>query len=80
MDKATSLSVLIVVALVEVSIILAIVQQQQTSGQTRTVIKCTTDRGVNFAQLFEQKFGATSHLDAPVVGPTTVILQGHAKI
>jgi hypothetical protein len=82
MDKATSLSIAIVVVLMAVSITLAIAaQQQSTKGQAAT----TTNQVVNFTQSFKQKFAATSYLGAPGVlvvyqSPTTVILQGHAKI
>jgi hypothetical protein len=79
MDKATSLSVLIVVLLMAVSLTLALTQQQPTTGQT------TTNQVVNFTKLFKQKFTASSYLGAPAVSvvyqsPTTIILQGHAKI
>jgi|SRR5919201_1987839 hypothetical protein len=79
MDKATSMSAALVVALMAVSITLAIVaQEQHTKGET-------TSEVVNFTQLFEQKFAGISYLGAPPVwvvyqSPTTVILQGHANI
>ena len=79
MDKATSMSAALVVALMAVSITLAIVaQEQHTKGET-------TSEVVNFTQLFEQKFAGISYLGAPPVwvayqSPKTVILQGHANI
>ena len=78
MDKATSLSALIVVLLMAVSLTLALTKQQPTAGQT-------TNQMVNFTQLFKQKFTASSYLGAPAVSivyqsPTTIILQGHAKM
>jgi len=82
MDKLTSLSVALVVALIAVSATLAIfAQEQNTQGETTT----TTQQVVNFTQLFEQKFAGVSYLGAPPVwvvyqSPTTVILQGHANM
>lgn len=82
MNKATTSSVLILVALLAVSVTPAILQQQ-SSGQTRR-LTTSTNQSVNFAQLFEQKFAPSSYLGTPGVSvvyqsPTTVILQGHAK-
>jgi hypothetical protein len=82
MDKATYLSVALVVVLLAMSVTLSTIAQQQqprTNAQTTT----TSTQLVNFTQLFEQKF--VSHLGAPPVrvvyqSPTTVILVGHAKI
>jgi hypothetical protein len=79
MDKATTLSAVIVIALMAISITLALTAQQQPKGQT------ITTQVVNFTQLFEEKFAAVSYLGAPSVSvvyqsPATVILQGHAKI
>jgi hypothetical protein len=82
MDKATYLSVALVVVLLAMSVTLSTIAQQQqprTNAQTTT----TSTQIVNFTQLFEQKF--VSHLGAPPVrvvyqSPTTVILVGHAKI
>jgi hypothetical protein len=82
MNKTTTLPMLIVVALLAISVTLAIVQQQQ-SGQTRR-LTTSTNQSVNFVQLFEQKFAASSYLGTPGVSvvyqsSTTVILQGHTK-
>ena len=81
MDKATYLSVALVVVLLAMSVTLSTIAQQQprTNGQTTT----TSTQIVNFTQLFEQKF--VSHIGGPPVrvvyqSPTTVILIGHAKI
>jgi hypothetical protein len=81
MNKTTTLPMLIVVALLAISVTLAIVQQQ--SGQTRR-LTTSTNQSVNFVQLFEQKFAASSYLGTPGVSvvyqsSTTVILQGHTK-
>jgi hypothetical protein len=81
MNKTTTLPMLIVVALLAISGTLAIVQQQ--SGQTRR-LTTSTNQSVNFVQLFEQKFAASSYLGTPGVSvvyqsSTTVILQGHTK-
>ena len=65
MNKTSTLSMLIVVALLAVSVTLAIVQQQ-SSGQTRR-LTASTNQSVNFAQLFEQRFAASSYLDTPLV-------------
>ncbi len=56
---------LIVVALLAVSVTLAIVQQR-SSGQTRR-LTTSTNQSVNFAQLFEQRFAASSYLGTPGV-------------
>jgi len=58
MNKTTTLPMLIVVALLAISVTLAIVQQQQ-SGQTRR-LTTSTNQSVNFVQLFEQKFAASN--------------------